>query len=989
MRNLIGETVGHYRIEARLGDGGMGSVYRATDLNLNRQIALKLMHAHIARNQEFRARLTNEARIAAQLDHPSIVKIFDFGGLDSELYIAMEYISGGNLRAHLKRLQKMGKYLPLNQTLQIAAQIAEALHYAHQRNIIHRDVKPGNIILKPIDKPQSQIDAPFRAVLTDFGLVKVLEGDKLTQTGTTMGTPVYMSPEQCAGESLDGRSDLYALGVVLYEMVTNNTPFRFKSLTDAITTHLKGIMPPPVQDVRPSVPSVVAGIINKTITKQPNERFANGAELATALRSAQFSMADLPTQLIGQGATVPQSQPIVDMAGVVNYQPTHFPEGYELTISAGGRENSRVQFTRPLIHIGRDRDNDIVLPAEGVSRQHVTLQASETEWFVKDMGGINGTFMAGKRLPANVPVRALAGEPIQVGPYTLQLHAPATPEVAEPDDSFMEAIRTPTGLPHLSVEESPTETHQPLPITPQPTPTPSHLALFLTQENITVEPGNRVRLPLEIVNRGTTPDRVSLRLRGLADSWVRVPTQFEDVPAGGSIQLDIGIIPPRHWDTRTGKHRFRVEIVSQQMSDTIAKTGTLTITPFSAFAGKLEPKLMTLPATSEVQIQNKGNIPLQLNVTGRDPTGRLRFQGERGRISLDPGQTTKVPVLVESSISTLFGSKETLHYNVEVASEQGGRELLSGEAAIPPVIPPWLVYGAAGLLTVACMFGLLSLVTNGLRSRSTPAPSPTSVFSYISPQPEFFVTPGAIETASALTRVIVTEIAGTAAAAGDADGDGLSAGQEAVAGTDPNNADTDGDGLNDGEEVLLYATNPTLRDTDGDLLEDGQELNQYNTNPRNADTDGDGIPDGVEIQQGSNPNEMATQTIPTPVPSDTPIAGTFTPIVITNTPTPIIITATPNPITPSPTWTATSSPTNTPSATPSTTATEIPVTPETPTPSTTPDISPLPITPPIPPIDNPVIGCAGIPLRLMVFSTKQNGDYCQLFSTYLIGMVIG
>ena len=196
MTSLIGQTLNkRYRLDALLGDGGMGTVYRAADLNLERQVAIKLMHSHFANKDEFRQRLVQEARTAAQLDHPSIVRVYDFGDSDQGLFIAMEYVDGGSLRDHLRRLQRLQKYLPLVQCLQIGIQIGEALDYAHRRKIVHRDVKPGNIILKRLSRPDEAGAQPFRALLTDFGLVKLQEGNSLTQSGATVGTPTYMSPE--------------------------------------------------------------------------------------------------------------------------------------------------------------------------------------------------------------------------------------------------------------------------------------------------------------------------------------------------------------------------------------------------------------------------------------------------------------------------------------------------------------------------------------------------------------------------------------------------------------------------------------------------------------------------------------------------------------------------------------------------------------------------------------------------------------------------
>ncbi len=291
MTTYIGQLLNRrYRLDALLGDGGMGTVYRGYDLNLERSLAIKLMHPHFARQEEFRARLVQEARVAAQLDHPSIVRVYDFGDSEQGLFIAMEYVDGGSLRDHLRRLQRMQKFLPLTQSLQIAIQIAEALDYANRRKIIHRDVKPGNIILKRLTRPDEAGAQPFRALLTDFGLVKLQESDGITQSGTTVGTPTYMSPEQCEGKELDGRSDLYSLGIVLYELVTNKMPYTFNTLTEAIATHQAGTMPQAASEIRPEVPPIIDTLLEKALAKSPDMRFNSGAEMADALRSAFIAL---------------------------------------------------------------------------------------------------------------------------------------------------------------------------------------------------------------------------------------------------------------------------------------------------------------------------------------------------------------------------------------------------------------------------------------------------------------------------------------------------------------------------------------------------------------------------------------------------------------------------------------------------------------------------------------------------------------------------
>jgi len=211
--NLIGKTLdGTYRIEQLLGKGGMGSVYRARDVNLNREVAIKMMHAHFTSDPSFRARFLQEARAVANLDHPDIVQVYAFGQDLGQLYIVMDFIRGQTLSAWLKRLAEEKKIIALVESLSIVRRVALALHYAHEKGVLHRDIKPSNIMLKPTDPSlQEEADLPFHPVLTDFGLAKLAEGGVQTQTGTTMGTPTYMSPEQCMGFEPDRRSDIYSL----------------------------------------------------------------------------------------------------------------------------------------------------------------------------------------------------------------------------------------------------------------------------------------------------------------------------------------------------------------------------------------------------------------------------------------------------------------------------------------------------------------------------------------------------------------------------------------------------------------------------------------------------------------------------------------------------------------------------------------------------------------------------------------------------------
>src|SRR4051812_31064221 len=275
-----------YEVEGELGRGGMAIVYRARDVRLKRPVAIKLLPPELAFRGDIRLRFMREAETAARLSHPNIVPIYSVDERDGMVYFVMALVQGESVG---DRLRRNGAF-PIVEARRILREVADALAYAHANGVVHRDIKPDNVLLDA---------ASGRAMVTDFGIARAAsdegDGSRLTATGAVVGTPAYMSPEQCAGDrEIDGRSDLYSLGTVAYQMLTGEPPF-IGGNTPAIMMKQVTEQPVPLRQRRGDVPEDLERIIMRLLAKSPTDRFADGSALVAALDGAPVTPVATPT----------------------------------------------------------------------------------------------------------------------------------------------------------------------------------------------------------------------------------------------------------------------------------------------------------------------------------------------------------------------------------------------------------------------------------------------------------------------------------------------------------------------------------------------------------------------------------------------------------------------------------------------------------------------------------------------------------------------
>jgi serine/threonine protein kinase len=619
---------GRYQITQFLGEGGMGGVYRAVDLTLQRDVAVKIMHPRLAENSQIQQRFRQEAQIAARLSHPNIVRVHDFGQDGELFYIAMELILGDNLRQMMHKLRRQRQWIVLAEALQLVQHLALALEYAHRHGVLHRDIKPANIMIKD----EAVNGLPYQPIVTDLGLAKIGGSTLQTQAGSTMGTPAYMSPEQTLGQEMDARSDVYSLGVLLYELVAAHTPFPIKNLTEAIRYHTQE-MPPPLQKIRPDLPIQIEAIVARTLAKDPVQRFSSAGELAQALALLPGNEClDTVPPLAINGASsfrtcYEQSSIELHNDSLLERAPGAANHGDHLEIVDPGRQKQTVEIQSRRLTLGRHSGNDIVLAEQIVSRHHAQIEFDGKRYTITDLGSANGTYKDRNRLYPNSATPWKGDEPVRIGNHYLILRCGSVASQAAANPKANAAPPTP---PVANVEK---------PV----------VGVALIQSAQSVEPGGSLRAEVIVVNRGTAEAKVRVEIKGIPSTWILTAPVTVVLPPQQRSSHVFYIRPTRQPQTQPGRHLLEVAVYAYGEKTLVAaSSGPLNVQSFTQFESSLTANPKGKSAAHAVNLHHQGNTVQRYTITWQAEPGTLFCDPERIELQLAPDQseTRKVQVHV-------------------------------------------------------------------------------------------------------------------------------------------------------------------------------------------------------------------------------------------------------------------------------------------------------------------------------------------------------
>jgi serine/threonine protein kinase len=702
MADFFGRFNGYY-LKKLIGQGGMGQVYLADDLRWLREVALKIMNEPLARESHFRRRFLQEMAITQRLAHPAIVPVWyaqetNLPQVDYPvLYLVMEYAAGGSLEMRLKQMAFSQAPLAAGAAVRLVVRLAEALDYAHQQGVIHLDIKPGNILLRQEGDLEN-------GLLADFGLSQLLHQEPESVTKPFVGTPGYMSPEQLQGEKVDGRSDLFSLGVVLYQLVAGHPPFPAASPVAVDRQQRAG--PPPLPDVNPAL----VEIIETALALNPAARFQTGGDLASALRHYLQKVDDVgvtdttsTVPVIG-GTVVTRLQarhwtPAVSISSRINFKQRWLGGPYRIFIAHQMQSTRIVNVSddQRILRLGRDEaSNDIVLADPHVSGRHATLERVGNGWQILDEGSINGVYLRQQeRLTPHKPHYWRGREVLQIGPYFLVWEAydkfGLNDEQAEKAYK-REANRWDKMLATSNYWLQP-EREDLLAVT------------LLPPTEALVKPGEQAVLQATIANREAIVERVQVRLEDIPDAWYTTPPAGHSLLSGSEKPLTVLIHPPLLGEATSGRHTCDVVIYStvNGRERFRQRNYVIKVAQVAGHTWDLHPKNIVGPGRVQVSVLNTGNAEASYIIQARDPADAILFSDSERLLIVPPGQRQYVDLtLTARERRPFFPPSRLIPFEIRAAEQGAEPQVLGGQMMVKPRFPGWLLIAA--LLSVVILW---------------------------------------------------------------------------------------------------------------------------------------------------------------------------------------------------------------------------------------------------------------------------------------------
>ncbi len=610
MNDLVGKTLGHYRLEGELRTGSTGQMFRGVDTLNSRPVAIKVLQSNgLVGN--LRQEFVGKIRQLGALKHPHIVEVFEIGEENDNVFLVMEFISGGSLSTLLQRNTRANTLLELPVALGLMYQAADALSYAHKNNVIHGDINPENMLVNSQSGTGSRA---YNLKVGDFGLSKLSADRAMSFDDLVIGSPAYMSPEQCQGLALTAASDLYSLGIVIYETLTTVLPFEVKNLGEAAIKHLYSAPRSP-REIRPEIPEELEGLIMRLLGKNPNDRYASTIEVRDALQGILERIepqGPTPTLVLPNVGSEPKPPNIAALPDT--------SESTRITLAdQSGRIIKVLTVPSEGLRFGRTDQNDVQLDSEMVSRYHLRIDTQAQRIVVTDLGSSNGTMMDGQKLNVQKPTAWAYRSILHVGPFWLRLDAPTAASAK------------------------------------------NVIGLVLNEDKLTIAPGQVGVLRVTVGNMGRIVDHFTFTADGIPATWLHGPENPVQLNPGSQAPVALSIVVPRSSEASSGIRSVTIRAHSREFPEALATSKVaLTVLPFAMSSLSLKPNKRTVRRSTQfvATLKNQGNTALDYYLQTEEEEPRLKFHFSEPVVALEPGQSRDVILRTTAPLRILGAAQQ-------------------------------------------------------------------------------------------------------------------------------------------------------------------------------------------------------------------------------------------------------------------------------------------------------------------------------------------